>query len=379
MTTAFAANPHTHASTSVARAMQLVMLALVPATLLGLYQFGWPAIILFAITVLGALLWEALGLKLAGKAVRPGLLDGSALLTGWLLAMTLPPWAPWWVGLLGAFLAIIVGKQIFGGLGQNLFNPAMVARIALLIALPLEMTSFVAPAPLFSPGAPGFIDGLGIAFGHSSDIAISTYDAMSGASVLDEVRTGLGQGQSLDTILPGVFDPLAALWGGVAGSLGETSALLLLLGGLFLLQQRVIRWEIPLAVLASIGLLAGLMHLIDAGRYPGPLFHWLQGATLLCAFFIATDPVTSPVSRSGQLLFGAGCGVLIYVIRTWGGYPEGVGFAVLLMNACAPLIDHYLKPRIYGRDRRGQPLQVTPTRVATAKARVSTSPRGSQP
>lgn len=370
MPTTFAANPHTHADTSIARTMRLVLLALVPATLMGLYQFGWPAIFLFAVTLLGALLWEALGLKLGGKAVGPGLLDGSALLTGWLLAMTLPPWAPWWVGLLGAFLAIIVGKQIFGGLGQNLFNPAMVGRIALLIALPLEMTRFVAPTPLFSAGSPGFLEGLAITFGAGSgsgagagDVATGAYDALSGASVLDEVRTALGQGQSLETILPGVFDPLAGLWGGVAGSLGETSALLLLLGGLFLLQQRVIRWEIPLAVLASIGLLAGLMHLLDAGRYPGPLFHWLQGATLLCAFFIATDPVTSPVSRAGQLVFGAGCGVLIYIIRTWGGYPEGVGFAVLLMNACTPLIDHYLKPRIYGRDRRGQPLKVPETKT----------------
>ncbi|EIC20027.1 RnfABCDGE type electron transport complex subunit D [Thiorhodovibrio frisius] len=373
----YAASPHTHAQTSVARTMRLVMLALVPATLLGLYQFGWPAIFLFGITVLGALLWEALGLKLSGKSVRPGLMDGSALLTGWLLAMTLPPWAPWWVGLLGAFLAIIVGKQIFGGLGQNLFNPAMVARIALLIALPLEMTSFVSPAPLFSAGAPGFLDGLSIAFGGAAETTINTgigqYDALSGASVLNDVRTSLGLGQSLDAILPAVFDPFAALWGGVAGSLGETSALLLLLGGLFLLQQRVIRWEIPLAVLASIGLMAGLMHLLDAGRYPGPLFHWLQGATLLCAFFIATDPVTSPVSRAGQLVFGAGCGVLIYVIRTWGGYPEGVGFAVLLMNACTPLIDHYLKPRIYGRDRRGQPLKVSETKATPA------NPQGGQP
>ncbi|MBK1649928.1 RnfABCDGE type electron transport complex subunit D [Rhabdochromatium marinum] len=360
-----AANPHTHAPNSVARTMRLVLLALVPATLFGLYQFGWPAIFLFAVTLLGALLWEALGLALAGRAVRAGLMDGSALLTGWLLAMTLPPWAPWWVGLLGAFLAIIVGKQIFGGLGQNLFNPAMVARIALLIALPIEMTRFVAPQPLFSAAAPGVLDGLGITFGGQG------YDAMSGASVLDHVRTELGQGHGLDTVLPGVFDPLTALWGGVAGSLGETSALLLLLGGLFLLQQKVIRWEIPLAVLGSIGLLAGLMHLLDAGRYPGPLFHWLQGATLICAFFIATDPVTSPVSRAGQILFGAGCGLLIYVIRTWGGYPEGVGFAVLLMNACTPLIDHYLKPRIYGRDRRGQPLKVAESQppASTAGAR----------
>jgi electron transport complex protein RnfD len=227
----------------------------------------------------------------------------------------------------------------------------MVARVALLISFPLEMTRWVVPQPVFSGDAPGFVDGLAISFGGQS------YDAFTGASILGHVRTALGQGETLGVATSAVFDPFSALLGLVPGSLGETSALLIAAGGLFLIAKRVIGWEIPVALLGSVALLATAMHLIDAERYAAAPYHLLAGATMLAAFFIATDPVTSPVSRTGQLLFGAGVGVLIYVIRTWGGYPEGVAFAVLLMNAATPMIDHYLKPRIYGRDRRGKPLE----------------------
>ena len=350
------ASPHAHAPVSIGRTMALVMLALVPATLFGLYQYGWPAIFLFAVTVSAAVGFEALALLAVGKPPRPSLMDGSALLTGWLLAVTLPPWAPWWIGVLGGFLAIVLGKQVFGGIGQNPFNPAMVARVAVLISFPLEMTRFVDPRPLFSADAPSLLDGLAITFGGQAE-NLQFWDAVSGASILGHVRTELGQGRVLADVLPSVYDPFAALLGTVPGSLGETSALLLLLGGLFLIYKRVIGWAIPLAVLGSIALLATGMSLIEPQRYPNALYHLLSGGTALCAFFIATDPVTSPVSRAGQVLFGAGIGALIYAIRTWGGYPEGVAFAVLLMNACTPMIDHYIKPRIYGRDRRGKPLE----------------------
>ncbi|TVQ95155.1 MAG: RnfABCDGE type electron transport complex subunit D [Chromatiaceae bacterium] len=355
------ASPHAHAPRSVGSLMGLVLLALLPATLFGLYLFGWPALFLFAVTIAAALGFEALALLLAGRPVRDTLLDGSALLTGWLLALTLPPWAPWWIGVLGGFLAVVLGKQVFGGIGQNLFNPAMVARVALLISFPLEMTRFVTPAPLFSAGAPDLPQALAITFGGGDPTA--TWDAFSGASLLGQVRTGLssglstGDGPALADLLAGAYDPLAALLGLVPGSLGETSALLLLAGGLLLIARRAIDWAIPLAVLGSLALLATGMHLLAPDQHPGPLYHLLSGSAMLCAFFIATDPVTSPVSRAGQALFGVGVGVLIYVIRTWGGYPEGVAFAVLLMNACTPMIDHYLRPRVYGRDRRGQPLE----------------------
>jgi electron transport complex protein RnfD len=346
-----AASPHTHAPVSITRTMGLVILALVPATLFGLVQFGWPAIFLFLITLGATIGFEAISLILMGKPVRPSLMDASALLTAWLLAMTLPPWAPWWIGVVGGFLAVVLGKQLFGGIGQNLFNPAMVARVALLTCFPLEMTRFLHPQPLFTSDAPGFIEGLAITFGGQS------YDAITGASLLGYVRTELTQGLPLAEILSQVFDPVTALIGVEPGSLGETSALLLLLGGVFLVYKRIIGWQIPVAMLGTIALLATLTSQIEPNRYPDALVHLLSGATVLCAFFIATDPVTSPVSIVGQWLFGAGVGLLVFTIRTWGGYPEGIGFAILLMNACTPMIDHYFKPRVYGRNRRGKPLE----------------------
>jgi electron transport complex protein RnfD len=353
------AGPYMHERTSVGRLMGLVMLALTPATLFGLAQFGWPAIFLFAVTVLAAVLAEVVCLRVVGKPVRPYLMDGSAVLTGWLLALTLPPWAPWWIGVLGSLIAIVVAKQVFGGIGQNLFNPAMVARVALLVSFPVQMTGFVAPQPLWGSGstadAPGFVEGLTITFAPGGEAA--ALDAVSSATVLGQVKTELGRGRSLSDILAVDYDAAAGAVGTVAGSLGETSVLLILLGGLFLLYKRVITWQIPLAMLGAIALAAGLMHLVDPERFAGPLYHLVSGGTLLGAFFIATDLVTSPVSGRGQLVFGAGCGLLVYVIRTWAGYPEGVAFAVMLMNACTPLIDHWLQPRIYGRNRKGVPLE----------------------
>jgi len=349
------AGPYAHAGSSVSRTMGLVMLALVPATLFGLVQFGWPAIFLFVTTLVAAIGSEAICLRIRDKPLHPYLMDGSALLTGWLLAMTLPPWAPWWIGVLGSLIAIVVAKQIFGGIGQNLFNPAMVARVALLICFPLEMTSFVESQSLFSVEAPGILEGMAITFGSTQ--SGNLFDAVTSATVLGHVRTELGQGLTLPQILRDSFSAAHGVVGTLSGSMGETSALLILLGGLFLLYKRVIGWQIPLAMLGTIALLAGLMNLVDPQHFPGPVYHLLSGAALLGAFFIATDLVTSPVSARGQMLFGAGCGLLVYVIRTWTSYPEGVAFAVMLMNAATPLIDHWVRPRIYGRDRKGAPLE----------------------
>ncbi|MEJ2618843.1 MAG: RnfABCDGE type electron transport complex subunit D [Candidatus Thiodiazotropha sp.] len=343
--------PYTHAKSSISRTMGLVMLSLLPATLFGLYQFGWPAIFLFVTTIVACVAAEAFSLQLAGKPIKPFLMDGSAILTGWLLAMTLPPWAPWWIALVGALLAIIVAKQVFGGIGQNLFNPAMVARVALLISFPLEMTLFNQPVPLFSAQAPGFLESLAITFGSSDAI-----DAVSGATTLGHLKTELGRGVALPEASTTTASIWQQLWGQSSGSLGETSALLLLFGGLFLIYKKIITWHIPVSMLVTLALLASLFHLMSPENYVGPITHLFSGAAILCAFFIATDLVTSPVSIRGQILFGAGCGLLVFAIRTWAGYPEGVAFAVMLMNACTPLIDHYLKPRIYGRDRKGEPL-----------------------
>lgn len=351
MTASTISGPYTHEKSSISRTMIWVMLALIPATAFGIYQFGLPALWLFIITILACIIAEAVSLYIAGKPIKPYLFDGSAILTGWLLAMTLPPWAPWWIALVGAFMAIVIGKQVFGGIGQNLFNPAMVARVALLISFPLEMTTWVEPMPLFSESTPGFIESLRITFNFHNE-----FDALSGATVLGYIKTELGQGVSLTSIWADAFNPMNFAIGNVSGSMGETSAILILFGGLILLLTRIISWHIPVSMMLSIAVLATLFNVIDGEKYPPALFHLLSGATLLGAFFIATDLVTSPVTKAGQLVFGAGCGALVYIIRTWAGFPEGMAFAVMLMNGFTPMIDHYIKPRIYGRTRKGDPI-----------------------
>jgi len=342
--------PFAHDRSSTERVMLHTCLALLPSTAFGLYLFGWPAINLFLLTCAAALAGEAFCLKLMGRPLRQTL-DGSALLTGWLLAVSLPPWAPWWIGVGGSLFGIIVGKHLYGGLGQNLFNPAMLARVALLIAFPLQMTHWALPHPLLGADSPDLLEGLRITFGMASEA-----DGVAGATALGGLKTGLTLGQTAIGCLDSEFSYLQAFLGFGGGSLGETSELLIVIGGLYLLALRIIHWHVPLSMLATVALLAALAHLVNPERYPGALYHLLSGGLLLGAFFIATEPVTSPVSRNGRLLFGAGCGVLVYVIRTWGNFPEAVAFAVLFMNALTPLIDRYLRPRAYGRNPRGKPL-----------------------
>jgi len=350
--------PFTRADFRIRTIMLTVVTALLPATAWGILLFGWPALYLFTVTVASALLFEAICVSLAGKPKLATLADGSALLTGWLVALSLPPWAPWWLGTLGAFLAIVVGKQVYGGLGQNLFNPAMLARVALLVSFPLEMTGWVHPAPLFSSAAPSITTSWAIVFGAQPPV-----DALTGATLLGWIKTELSQGHGLSVSLAsGDFGWFRSLIGWTTGSLGETSALLLAGSGGWLLWKKVITWHIPFSMLGTVALLASIFSLLDGERYPGPLLHLASGSLMLAAFFIATDYVTSPNSLPGQLIFGAGCGLLVFVIRTWGGYPEGVGFAVLLMNSVTPIIDHYVRPRIYGRDRNGRPLELPEAR-----------------
>lgn len=348
--------PFAHKPASVRKIMITVMVALCPATVFSLYQFGWPAINLFVVTMAAALFIEAICLILARKPLWPFVTDGSALLTAWLLAVSLPPWAPWWIGVAGAVVAILVGKHVFGGLGQNVFNPAMVARVVLLISFPLEMTTFVAPAPLLGGAAPSFMEALAITFGIGPSV-----DVVSSASILGHMNTELERGVSVTSALAGEADLLRMGMGTITGSLGETSAVLILAGGFMLLILRVISWHIPVSLLATLIVLTGLFHWFDPNRYADISVHLLAGATLLGAFFIATDPVTSPSTRRGQLIFGAGCGVLVFVIRTWAGYPEGMAFAVLLMNAVTPLIDRSIKPRIFGRTRHGDAIKPSET------------------
>ena len=340
-------SPHAHAPNSIGKVMGTVLLALTPATLFGFWLYGWPAIDLWAVSLIAAIVGEAFAVSLQGRAVRPVLMDGSGILTAWLLAISLPPFAPWWIAALGSLFAVVISKQVFGGLGQNPFNPAMAARVMLLISFPLEMTIWVSPAPLDSAHAPGWLQSLHITF------LSQPMDGMASASLLGHVKTEFTRGSGLDQALAGYYAPLDAMWGSRAGSLGETAAILILLGGLFLIARRIITWHAPAAILLGVAVPALIFNAINANHYAGPMYHLLSGGLMLGAFFIVTDPVTSPNTATGQFVFGLGCGLLTWIIRTWGGYPEGVAFAVMLMNAATPLIDYYVKPRIYGRDRKG--------------------------
>jgi Na+-translocating ferredoxin:NAD+ oxidoreductase subunit D len=347
-----ASGAHVGAKASVSFIMWQVMLALLPATAFGIWCFGWPALNLFVITVSSAVFFEAICIRMAGRVAKPVIMDGSALLTGWLLAMTLPPWSPWWIGVVGSGLAIILGKQVYGGLGQNLFNPAMLARVALLISFPIEMTTWANVSPLFFSQSPGIAESWRITFSGLENI-----DASTGATTLGYIKTEFSQNRLLTDILKD-YSSLLNFVGWTRGSLGETSTLLLALGGAWLIRQGIIQWYIPISLLLTVAGLAGIFHMIDEQHYISPMIHLNSGAMMCLAFFIATDYVTSPNTPTGQLVFGVGCGVFVFVIRTWGSYPEGAGFAVLLMNAATPLIDHYIRPRIYGRDRKGRPLEI---------------------
>jgi RnfABCDGE-type electron transport complex D subunit len=334
--------------------MGLVMLALTPATLAGFWQFGWPAILLWMTTLLAAALAEALCMRFAGRRASASLGDGSTLLTGWLLALSLPPWAPWWLGAVGAFFAVIVCKHAFGGLGQNPFNPAMAARVMLLISFPVQMTQWLAPQPILSANAPSLLAAFDIIFGAGMP------DAVTSASLLGHVKTEASRGILLAQSLHDIWNPLDFGFGKRTGSLGETSALLLVLGGLFLIVLRVIGPRIPLAFLLGVAAPAALAHGLAPDHYLPPLAHLLSGGVMLGAFFIATDYVTSPTTPMGRWIFGFGCGLLTWIIRSWGAFPEGVAFAVMLMNAATPLIDRYTRPRIFGRGRDGRPLATGP-------------------
>lgn len=342
-------SPHVSSSRRVNDIMYKVILALLPALGFGIFIFGWSALFLTLVTVLSALFFEAVCLKLKGSAVESYLRDGSAIVTGLLVAMTLPPYAPWWIGVVGSALAIILGKHVYGGLGQNLFNPAMLARVALLISFPIEMTTWVNVSPFFT--GLDILESFKITF---SGVEIS--DAITGATTLGFVKTGFSQAQLLPDLLND-YSGFLAFIGWERGSLGETSTLLILLGGIWLMRQGVIQWFIPVSLLATVTAFSTLFNLIDSTHYLSAWVHLNSGALMLVAFFIATDYVTSPNTPLGQLIFGAGCGLLIFVIRSWGGYPEGTGFAVLLMNSVTPLIDHYIRPRIYGRTRDGKPIE----------------------
>ncbi|MDV3239571.1 MAG: electron transport complex subunit RsxD [Gammaproteobacteria bacterium] len=336
-------SPHLPGTASVARVMREVLLALVPGMLCAWWFFGWGVIVNVLLAVLTCTAAEALMLALRSRPVGATLADGSAVLTGALLALALPPLAPWWIPVIGGLFAIVVAKQLYGGLGYNPFNPAMIGYVALLISFPREMTLWSAPAGVGAAGL-GLTETLAWSFGGSLPDGTGL-DALTMATPLDSVKTSIGLGLTVHEITAG------PLFGGYAGIGWEWINFACLVGGLYLIYRRAIAWQIPVGMLGALFVIALLFHGSDTDAFPSPLFHLFSGAAMLGAFFIATDPVTASTTPRGRLIYGAGIGVLTYVIRTWGGYPDGVAFAVVLMNMAAPTIDYYTRPRVFGETR----------------------------
>lgn len=333
-------SPYVIGSDSVGMIMGKVLLALVPGIVAYVWVYGSGVLVSLLLASVTALLSEAAMLKLRDRPVKPFLMDGSALVTAWLLALALPPLAPWWLVVVGTLFAIVVAKQLYGGLGYNPFNPAMVGYAVLLISFPAIMTQWPAPLVL-AQSHWGFFDHVHYIFGRALPEGVSL-DAISAATPLDYLKTQL-------KLQHGVAEIVQSPIFGIVGSRGgEVVAGAYLVGGLYLWQQRIISWHVPGAFLLALLAIAGIAHLIAPEHYAGPMFHMFSGASMLCAFFIATDPISGPTTPKGKLLFGVGIGLLTWMIRTWGGYPDGVAFAVLLMNLCVPLIDAYTQPRVFG-------------------------------
>jgi electron transport complex protein RnfD len=329
-----AASPHIRSQASVSRIMWLVAIALLPALGGSVYFFGLKSLLLVAISVASSMLFDTLTQRAFGRKPTP--FDGSAVITGLLLAYNLPPGVPLWIPVIGAAFATIVVKQFFGGLGHNFINPALAARAFLMVSWPTHMTTM-----WLKP------------FGTSP---LSGLDAVSGATPLAFVRRAAEltpQGMSLSELLRQA-NSLAELkrlfFGNVGGCLGETSALLLLIGALFLIILRVIDWRIPVAYLGTVIVLA----MVLPDNHLTPLFHLFAGGVILGAFFMATDYVTSPVTGKGRIIFGIGCGVITMLIRLYGGYPEGCSYSILLMNVATPLIDRLTKPRLFGAVKKAK-------------------------
>lgn len=347
-----ASSPYTHNQRQTSRIMLLVLLAAIPGIATQLWFFGWGTLVQIILAVISALSAEALVLKLRNQPIAAILKDNSALLTGLLLAVSIPPLAPWWMVVLGTVFAVIIAKQLYGGLGQNPFNPAMIGYVVLLISFPVQMTNWLPPYEIAAT-VPGMADALQVIFtgyttsgGDMSTLRMGI-DGISQATPLDTLKTSLHSGRSVEQIMQ---YPIFS--GMLAGAGWQWVNLAWLAGGVWLLTIKVIRWHIPVSFLVSLALCATLGWLFAPESLASPQIHMLSGATMLGAFFILTDPVTASTTNRGRLIFGALAGVLVWLIRSFGGYPDGVAFAVLLANITVPLIDYYTRPRVYGH-RKG--------------------------
>ncbi|MEX0915269.1 MAG: RnfABCDGE type electron transport complex subunit D [Wenzhouxiangellaceae bacterium] len=340
MKLAIAGAPHFPPINTVAGVMKQVLYALVPGIAAHLWFFGVGILFQIALTVAFALALEAAMLKLRDRPLKPFMSDYSAVVTAVLFALSMPPLAPWWVALTGMVFAIVVAKHLYGGLGYNLFNPAMAGFAAVIIAFPMDLSQWLTPRQL-SPGLPGLWQTAQAIFTGSLPDALS-WDAISQATPLDALKTGVAENRLVTEIRD------APIFGDFGGLGWEWIANFYVLGGLWLLWRRVISWHVPVALLATVAAVTIPMWLMGPDINPSPPQHIFSGALVLAAFFIATDPVSGCTTMKGRLVFGAGVAILTLAIRRYGGYPDGVAFAVLLMNMAAPLIDRLTRPRTYG-------------------------------
>ena len=334
-------SPHVLLDTRVGQVMRRVLYAMLPGIAALIWFFGWGVLINLVIATVMALAAETAMLAARGKPLALHLGDCSAVVTAWLLAVALPPLAPWWLTTIGVLSAIVVAKHLYGGLGYNPFNPAMIGYVVLLISFPREMSTWLIPHGVGQTQVMTLVETLRAIF-----VGVPEVDGLTGATPLDVLRTQMGLGLSVAEIRN------SPVFGLVSGHGWEWAALGFLLGGLWLVYSRAADWRIPAGMLGGLAIISTVFYLINPQQYAPPWFHLWSGAAIFGAFFIATDPVTASATPRGRLIYGAGIGVLVYIIRAFGGYPDGVAFSVLLMNIAAPTIDLYTQPQVFGA-RRG--------------------------
>jgi len=320
-------SPHAHGKETTRKLMYGVVIALLPALFTSIFYFGWGAIIVTSVSVASCILFEYLIQKfMIRKPVT--ITDGSALVTGLLLAFNVPSNLPVHVVIIGAFVSVAIAKMTFGGLGSNPFNPALVGRVFMLISFPVQMTSWPVPK--------GF--------------ETAYTDAVTGATPLSIVKEGLKNGEPFQQLISQIPAPANMFLGNMGGSIGEVAAVALLIGFIWLLFKKIITWHIPVSVIGSLVIFTGILWLVNPEKNADPLFHLLAGGILLGAIFMATDYVTSPMNPKAMIIYGCGIGILTVIIRVWGAYPEGVSFAILIMNAFVPIMNTYIKPERFGEE-----------------------------